>query len=128
MGVAVPTEQIATLLAGVKGDYMIVNGAFAADLSPETLTSLISMGRGGRRGGGGGDATKGPPAPKDAKGSVKFWLTDGVLTKVELHLTATIEGRNGDIDIDRTTVTEFKNIGTTKVEAPADALKKLNAS
>jgi hypothetical protein len=40
---------------------------------------------------------------------------------------ATIEGRNGEMEIDRTTTMEIKDVGSTKVEVPADAKAKLGA-
>ncbi len=61
--------------------------------------------------------------PRDGQ----YWVKDGVLAKMELHLSATVAGRNGDREISRTTTHEFKDIGTTRVEVPEDAKKKLGS-
>jgi len=67
------------------------------------------------------------PAVKKAAASVKFWITDGVLTKYEVKVKGTAEGFNGDdFETDRTTTVEVKNAGTTKVEIPEAAKKKLS--
>jgi molybdopterin/thiamine biosynthesis adenylyltransferase len=41
-------------------------------------------------------------------------------------VTAKVNFNGNDRDVDRTTTVEIKDVGTTKVEVPADALKKLN--
>jgi hypothetical protein len=127
MATPIPAKQAADLLAGVKGDFMIVNGGFSADLTPEAVAPMLTFGR-GRRGGGGGGGGDGqtPPAPANAKGTVTFWVANGTLTKYEVHVTGTVQGRNGDIDVDRTTSTEIKDVGTTKLNVPPEAMQKLN--
>ena len=119
----IPAKQAADLLAGVKGDFMIINGGFSGDLAPESVAPMLTFGRGRRGGGGDGQA---PPAPANAKGTVTFWVTGGVLTKYEVHVTGTVQGRNGDMDVDRTTTTEIKDVGATKLDVPAEAMQKLN--
>jgi hypothetical protein len=76
----------------------------------------------GRPGGGGGNA----PEPKDPKGSVKIWLKDGVLAKYEYKVQATMSFQGNDMDIDRTTTVEIKDVGSAKVEVPEEAKKKLS--
>jgi hypothetical protein len=66
------------------------------------------------------------PEPKNAKGSAKLWSKSGALTKYELKLQGTMTFNGEDRDIDRTTTTEFKDIGTTKIEVPEAAKKKLS--
>jgi hypothetical protein len=68
----------------------------------------------------GGDATV-----SEAKGSVKFWIQDGVLTKYEFKVTGKVNFNGNDRDVDRTTTVEIKDVGATKVEVPDDAKKKL---
>lgn len=65
--------------------------------------------------------------PKDAKGSVKFWLKDGALSKYEYHVEGKVTGREDqEIEVDRTTTVEIKNVGSTKVSVPEEAKKKLS--
>lgn len=64
--------------------------------------------------------------PKNPKGTVKFWVKDGVLTKFETKLEAKMEFNGDEFDASRTTTTEIKDIGTTKVNVPEAARKKLS--
>jgi hypothetical protein len=59
------------------------------------------------------------------KGSVKFWIKDGLLTKYEFKVTGKVDFNGNELDVDRTTTTEIKDVGTTKVSAPEAAKKKL---
>lgn len=71
-----------------------------------------------------------PPPPKDAKGSLQFWLNpDDSLARYETHLTAKIAfGPDQDPqDFEVTRTVEIHDVGTTKVNVPADALKVLEA-
>ncbi len=61
----------------------------------------------------------------NAKGSVKFWTKDGVLSKFEFKVSGKVSFNGNDRDVERTTTTEIKDVGTTKVEVPDDAKKKL---
>jgi hypothetical protein len=74
----------------------------------------------------GGD---GPPPPKNAKASMKFWIKDGALTKYESHLTGSVafaaDQDAQEMEIIRTV--EIKDVGKTKVEVPADAKKQLES-
>ena len=64
--------------------------------------------------------------PKNPKGSVKFWVKDGVLTKFETKVEAKMEFNGEEIDASRTTTTEIKDVGATKLNVPAEAKKKLS--
>lgn len=64
--------------------------------------------------------------PKDPKGSVKFWVKDGLLTKIETKVEARMEFNGNETDASRTTTTEIKDVGTTKVNVPEAAKKKLS--
>lgn len=75
----------------------------------------------GARGGNNANA----PEISNAKGDVKFMVKDGVLSGYELHVTGTMSINGNDRDIDRTTKVEFSEIGSTKVEVPEDAKKKI---
>ncbi|MBI1842077.1 MAG: hypothetical protein HYR88_14660, partial [Verrucomicrobia bacterium] len=64
--------------------------------------------------------------PKNAKGSVKFWIKDGLLSKFQVKLEGAIEFNGNEIDAARTTTTQIKGAGETKVDAPSEAKKKLS--
>ncbi len=121
-GPANPAEEVSTLVAKIK-DAKVADGAIVATLSAEDVAPMLTFGRGGRGGQGGGQT---PPAPKNASGSVKFWLKDGGLVKFVVTVKGTVTPPNGDErEVERTTTTELKNVGTTKVEVPEAAKKKL---
>jgi hypothetical protein len=65
------------------------------------------------------------PTVTDAKGSVKFWVKDGALTKYEFKLKGKINFNGNDFPNERTTTVEIKDAGTTKVEVPEEARKKI---
>jgi len=91
---------------------------YSGDLTEEGAKALMSFR--GRRSGGEG------PQVKDAKGAAKFWVKDGVLSKYEYKVAGSMNFNGNDIDVDRTTTTEIKDIGTTKVVVPEAAKKKLS--
>ena len=116
-----PAEEVADLASKIK-DAKVVDGVITATLSAEDAAPLLTFG--GRGGGGGGNP---PPAPANASGSVKFWVKDGALVKYVVNVKGTVSFGGAERDIDRTTTTEIKDVGTTKVEVPAEAKKKLGA-
>ena len=122
-----PTTTITNLVAGVK-DLKDDNGVLVGDLTDDAAKANVFPGGRGRRGGGGGPGGGGPPEPTNAKGSVKIWLKDGALIKYELKNSGTMSFGGNDIDINRTTTVEFSDVGSTKVDAPADIVKKLAGS
>lgn len=77
------------------------------------------------RGFRGGNNNFTPPEPTNAKGTVKFWTKDGQIAKYEYRVQGTISFNDQDRDIDRTTTVEVKDVGSTKVEVPADAKGKI---
>jgi hypothetical protein len=110
---AVQAAELADKCKELKKD----NAAYSGDLTEDAAKDFISFG--GRR-------TGNAPEPKNAKGSVKFWLKDGALTKYELKLSGIVNMNGDDRDIERTTTVEIKDVGTTKVEVPEEAKKKLS--
>jgi hypothetical protein len=64
--------------------------------------------------------------PTDAKGSVKFWIKDGALTKYQTKVSGKVEFNGESRDMERTTTIEIKDVGKTKIEVPDDAKKKLS--
>lgn len=109
-------------LAGLAKELKEDNGVISGDLTDDGAKAQLTFGRRGGRGGGGGFT---PPEPTNAKASVKFWVKDGALTKYELKSSGTMSFGGNDIQIDRTTTVEFSDVGSTKIDAPADALKKI---
>lgn len=89
---------------------------YSGDLTEEGAKDLLSFGP--RRGNA--------PGPKNAKGSVKLWAKSGALSKYELKLQGTMSFNGEDRDVDRTTTVEIKDVGTTKIEVPEAAKKKLS--
>jgi hypothetical protein len=91
--------------------------AYSGDLTEEGAKSQLTF---GGRGGGNG------PEISGAKGSVKFWVKDGVLSKFEIKVKGTVSFNGNDRDVDRTTKVDIKDIGTTKITVPEDAQKKIS--
>ena len=96
-------------------------GVIAGVLSDEGAKEFALMGRGGRPGG------QTPPEPKNAKGSVQFWLKEGQVQKIRLKVSATMTVNGEDRDMVRTTTWEIRDVGTTTVEVPAEAKKHLGS-
>jgi hypothetical protein len=121
-GAPLPTEDIAALVAGAK-NLQGTEGVITGELTAEAVAARLTRaaGRAGRQ----AAAT----APKDASGTVSFWLKDGVIEKYELHVKASIQvrGDNAATTIDRTTTTEIMDVGSTKVDVPDAAKTKLGA-
>jgi len=92
------------------------DGAISGDLTEEGAKAFLTFGR-----------RPDAPAPKNAKGSVKFWLKDGELTKYEYNVQGKVTGRDDqEFDVNRTTTVEIKDVGKTKLTLPEEAKKKLS--
>jgi hypothetical protein len=96
-------------------------GVIAGELSDDGAKEFALMGRGGRPG------AQTPPEPKNAKGSVQFWLKEGQVQKIRLKVSATMTVNGEDRDMVRTTTWEIRDVGTTSVEVPAEAKKRLGS-
>jgi hypothetical protein len=59
------------------------------------------------------------------KGSVKFWLKDGLLSKYEYKVQGTVDFNGNEVDLDRDTTVEISDVGATKVDVPDGAKKVL---
>lgn len=112
-----PVAEIEDLVAKVK-EIKKDGTTYSGDLTEDGAKALLSSGF-GRRGG------QQPRAATDAKGSVKFWLKDGALVKYEFKVSGKREFNGETREIERTTTTEIKEVGTTKLEVPDEAKKKL---
>ena len=113
-GFKVPAAQAAEIASGAK-ELKQAGDVCAGELTEDAAKTLLRF----RRGGDG-------PTVNNAKGSVKFWVKDGVLAKYEFKVQGSITFNNNDVDVDRTTVVEIKDVGATKVEVPAEAKSKLS--
>lgn len=103
-----PAAQVADLLSAAK--ELKKNGeAYAGELTEEGAKKQFRFGQ-----------------PQNPKGSVKFWVKDGTLTKYEVKVEAKMDFNGNEVDASRTSTTEIKSVGTTKVNVPGDAKKKLS--
>ena len=94
------------------------DGVISGDLTEEGAKEFLTFGR---------RANPDRPAPKNAKGSVKFWIKDGALAKYEYNVQGKVAGRDGDeIEVNRTTTVEIKDAGKTKLMLSDEAKKKLS--
>jgi hypothetical protein len=94
-------------------------GMIGGDLTEEAVKELLTFRR--------PNADSNRPAPKDAKGSVKFWVKDGELAKYEYTVQGKVTGRDDqEIEVNRTTTVEIKDAGKTKLTLPEEAKKKLS--
>jgi hypothetical protein len=100
-------------------------GAMGGDFTSDGATDMMSFGP--RRTAGGDNSGFGPPPPKNAQGTVKFWLKDSALVKYETHLHGTFTFGDNEREMDITRTVEITDVGTTKMDIPADAKKKLEA-
>jgi hypothetical protein len=112
-----PAEDAPKMLERVK-ELKDMDGYVGGELTEAGAKELLAF-----RGRPGGNA----PEPKNAKGFAKFWLKDGAIAKMEVKVSGTISMQNEDRDVSRTTTYEFKDVGSTKVEVPADAKSKIGS-
>jgi hypothetical protein len=113
-GLQSPAQQATDIAAGVK-EFKKDGDALAGDLTEEAAKNLLRF----RRGGDG-------PAISGAKGSVKFWLKDGMVSKFEIKVTGKMDVNGNETDLSRTTTVEIKDVGKAKVEVPDAAKQKLS--
>lgn len=105
-------------LAGKVTDLKETEGAFSGELKEDAAKELLLFGTRRREG-------QEPPKTTDAKGSVKFWIKDGALTKYEINVQGKVTAGERESDINRTTTVEIKDAGTTKLDVPAEAKEKM---
>jgi hypothetical protein len=110
-----PPIEAADLLAKMKS-VKLADGVYSGDLTEDGAKSLMLSG--GRSGSGG-------PQVSDAKGSVRFWLKEGLFSKYEFSLDGKVTINGEERDAVRKHTIEIKDVGTTKVSVPEEAAKKL---
>lgn len=107
-----PAEEVTALAASVK-QLKVADGVIFGNLSDQAVSQRL--------------AYPGGPAPKNATGTVKFWLKDHALAKYEVRVKGDVTGRDGAARfIDRTATTEITKIGTTQVFVPDGAKNKIS--
>ena len=109
-----PAVQAAELAAGTK-ELKKDGEAYSGDLTEDGAKGFLRFGRGGDG-----------QTVSNAKGSVKFWVKDGALTKFEFKVKGSVSFNGNDREVDRATTVEIKDVGTTKVTVPEEAKKKLS--
>ena len=110
-----PAVEVTNLLAQSK-ELKKDADAISGDMTEDGAKALLATS------GGRGGAT--PPTVTNPKGSVKFWVTDGKLVKYQVHISGTVSRNGNDREVDRTTTTVIKEVGTTKITV-ADEVKKI---
>jgi hypothetical protein len=106
-------------LAGSVTDLKEADGALTGDLKEDAINEMLLVGARRREG-------QDPPKTSDAKGTVKFWVKDGALTKYEVKVQGKVTAGERSFDINRTMTTEIKEVGSTKLDVPEEAKKKMS--
>jgi outer membrane lipoprotein-sorting protein len=117
-----PAKTAADLADGAK-DLTASGDTITGSLTEEAAKKALSFG--GRRGGPNANANAAGPEITNPKGDVKFTVKDGTLAGYELHVTGSVSFNGNSRDVDRTTTVTISDVGSTKVEVPDEAKKKL---
>jgi hypothetical protein len=120
---AAPAAQVQTLVEKATSVKKEADGAYSADLAEASAKDLLTFKMPAGAAGGMPEMTV-----KDPKGTLKVWVKDGMMSKMELKLTGSMSFGDQDMPADRTTTNEIKDVGTTKVTPPEAAVKKLEAA
>jgi hypothetical protein len=96
-----------------------VDGVLSGELKEEAVKELLIRWARRREG-------QEPPKIADPKGSVKFWIQNGALTKYEINVQGKVTAGDRESDVNRTTTVEIKDVGATKLEVPAEAKQKMS--
>lgn len=112
-----PAAQLENLAGKTRELKSEGEGAYSSELTEEGAKEILSGG-GGRPGGQ-------APTVAEPKGSLKVWLKDGLPTKFEVAVSGKVTFGQREIAVNRTTTTEIKEVGSTKVEVAEEAKAKL---
>jgi hypothetical protein len=115
-----PTNMISDV-AGKLEKVEKKDDVYTAGLPGDVVKQLLFPPRRQNTGGNG-------PEISNASGSIKFWIKDGIISKVEHNVKGSVSFNGNDRDIDRTTTIEFKDVGSTTVKIPDEAKAKLQAA
>jgi hypothetical protein len=94
------------------------NGVLTGDLDEEAAKELLQRPR--------GRAAK-DESPSQAKGSLKVWTTNGLVSKYQYTLSGKQPRDGREVDLARTVTVEIKDVGTTTVIVPDRIKEKLKA-
>jgi hypothetical protein len=101
---------------------------YSGDLSPDAAKAVLNPFSGRPATTNPDDNNNAPQIDvSDAKASVTFSIQDGAVTKIVMHVTGTVSFNGNDRDVDRTSTTDFTNVGSTTIDVPDDAKAKLGA-
>jgi hypothetical protein len=135
----------ATEMLGRVSELKKEGDAYSGNLTADGIKQMYTFpGRNRGQGGQGGQGGTGEGGQRreggerrqvdtsGLKGTGKFWVKDGVLAKYETHVLGKMPGfpgRDGtpgrEIEVDRTTTVEIKDVGATKIAVAPEARKKL---
>jgi hypothetical protein len=112
-----PAAQSAELAGNLK-DVTEMDGVLSGEMKEDAVKDVLLFAARRR---------DGQEAPKiaDEKGTAKFWVKEGVLTKYEMKVQGKLTAGDRTTDIDRTLTTDLKDIGSTKLEVPEEAKQKM---
>lgn len=107
-----PAAQAIEIASGVR-ELKKTEDFYGGELTEDQAKALVSFRSRGSAGEG--------PTVSNAKGTARFWVKDGVLAKYEFAVRGAMTWNNNDIEVDRTTTVEIKDVGTTKLSVPDEA-------
>ena len=90
-------------------------GAFSGQLDDQAIAALLSRGR--------NTITQAP----NMKGTVKFWIKNDLIVKYEFNVQGQMKTAEDQPEaiLDRTTVVEINQVGSTQVSLPEESRRKL---
>ena len=100
-------------------DVKEAEGMVSGELTEDAVKELLVRGARRREG-------QEPPKIGGPKGSVKFWIQNGALTKYEINVQGKVTAGDRESDVNRTTTIEIKKVGSTTLELPAEAKQKMS--
>lgn len=115
---AVSPAVLAASLAGKLRNLRVEDNAILGSVDgPDAATLLMPAGPRGA-------AT---PGLRFTSAEVRFWINDGTLAKFELVARAQVTGPDGTArELETTAFTEFKDVGSSRVEVPDAARRALS--
>ena len=108
-----PAAEAQDLLQKSKELKVGGDGLYSGDLTAEGVKELFSR-------------TRPNAQVSEPKGTVKFWVKDGLLIKYEFEVQGKISVNGEENDIQRTTTVEIKDVDASKVSVPEEAKTKLS--
>jgi hypothetical protein len=107
--------------AGKLENLQQTDGVYTADLNDDAAKAALTFRRRNP------DDSADAPTVSNAKATIKIWISNGAVSKMQSHVSGTVSFNGNDRDVDRTSTTEFYDVGTTTITIPDDAKAKLAA-